>query len=280
MDFWGNRSFVVATMHQKEQVIGPILHQAFGLTCVPLSDFNSDQFGTFAGEIPRKDAPLETAKKKCQLAFDLTGIDLVIASEGSFGPHPSFPFVSANEELLLLKDYKHHLEIAVRSISTQTNFASLTVLPETAIDSFLEKVQFPSHHLMLKADFQNSQVIQKGINCREDLEKLLKFYFKSTGSIVLEADMRAMNNPTRMQHIESLSRLLVDKMMKTCPNCGVPGFSISGRISGKLCEQCLRPTKGILKEIYECQTCKHNLLVDLPLENEFEDPMYCDFCNP
>ncbi|MFX6226246.1 DUF6671 family protein, partial [Acinetobacter baumannii] len=67
--------------------------------------------------------PLETARKKCYAAMELTGCNLAIASEGSFGAHPIIGFVPADEELLVLIDRKNNMEIKVKEISTATNFA-------------------------------------------------------------------------------------------------------------------------------------------------------------
>ena len=91
-----NRSLAVATMHGKEKVIGPVLEDALGVKIVLPSQFNSDQFGTFSGEVERTLSPLEAARKKCLLAAELTGASLVVASEGSFGPHPAIYFVPAD----------------------------------------------------------------------------------------------------------------------------------------------------------------------------------------
>ncbi|MFX5009088.1 DUF6671 family protein, partial [Acinetobacter baumannii] len=83
-----------------------LLEEALGVTCIIPAEFNSDIFGTFSGEIERELNPLETARKKCYAAMELTGCYLAIASEGSFGAHPIIGFVPADEELLVLIDRK------------------------------------------------------------------------------------------------------------------------------------------------------------------------------
>ena len=86
------RRLVVATMHQKEKVIAPILNATLGVTCFVSHELNTDQFGTFSGEIARTLSPLNAARAKCDLAHQHTGCDLVLATEGSFGPHPNLFF--------------------------------------------------------------------------------------------------------------------------------------------------------------------------------------------
>ena len=60
-----DRRLVIATMHKKEQVIAPILESGLGVKCILPEHFNSDQWGTFSGEIERKHDPIETARQKC-----------------------------------------------------------------------------------------------------------------------------------------------------------------------------------------------------------------------
>ena len=121
--FFEGRQLVIASMHQKEQVLKPLLEAGLKVTVSVAIGLNTDLLGTFSGEVARIADPLTTARKKCELAMQLIGCDLAIASEGSFGPHPSAFFLPANEEWLLLIDRKHQLEIHARHLSTATNFA-------------------------------------------------------------------------------------------------------------------------------------------------------------
>ena len=79
------RKLVIATMHGKEQVIAPVLQEALGVEMILTGSLNTDTFGTFSGEIPRELSPEAAALAKCNLAMQLTGCDLAVASEGSFG---------------------------------------------------------------------------------------------------------------------------------------------------------------------------------------------------
>lgn len=279
MSVFEYRSFAVATMHEKEKVLGPILAQAFGMKCLDLN-LNTDLFGTFSGEVERTDSPIDTARKKCDAAYQASGIDLVLASEGSFGPHPSHAFLPCNEETLLLKDYKNHLEIAVRSISLKTNFASLDAAKEDDLPSFLQQTKFPNHALIVKKAAQAHPEMVKGITNEALLFETIAQFKQQFGSFYLETDMRAMYNPTRMAHIAELGQKLVEQMKSTCPACNCPGFSVSDIVRGLPCENCFRPTEGVLQHVYLCQKCKKSQIVDLPNGKAYEDPMYCDFCNP
>lgn len=123
---FAGRRLLIATKHEKEKVIAPILERELGVTCFVSEKFDTDTLGTFTGEVARHDDPLTTARKKCQMAMVLNECDLAVASEGSFGPHPYLFFVPANEELLLFLDKKNNLEITVRELTTDTNFGGAT----------------------------------------------------------------------------------------------------------------------------------------------------------
>ena len=92
--------------HRKEQVIAPILEEAFSVKCFVNESFDTDMLGTFSGEVERKHDPVSTARLKCLKAMKLNNCDLGIASEGSFGSHPSIVFANANDEFLIFIDKK------------------------------------------------------------------------------------------------------------------------------------------------------------------------------
>ena len=116
------RDLVIASKHAKEKVIAPIVEKELGIKCFVSLDLDTDLLGTFTGEIERKDDPISSARNKCFMAMEMTNCDLAIASEGSFGPHPTLFFIPANDEILVLIDKKNGLEIIVRELNTETNF--------------------------------------------------------------------------------------------------------------------------------------------------------------
>jgi hypothetical protein len=46
-DWFENRTAIVATMHQKEQAIAPILQPPLGISITVPESFDTDTFGTF-----------------------------------------------------------------------------------------------------------------------------------------------------------------------------------------------------------------------------------------
>lgn len=85
-----NRKLIIATKHEKEKVIAPILENELKLICFIDEKFDTDTLGTFAGEIERELDPISTAREKFLRAMKHNNCHLGVASEGSFGQHPSF----------------------------------------------------------------------------------------------------------------------------------------------------------------------------------------------
>jgi len=278
--FFSKRTIVIATMHDKERVIAPILNKLLGLDFIVPKDFNSDELGTFSGEIERKEDPISVARQKCKIAMNATQLDLAIASEGSFGPHPSIYFVPADEEILVFRDEKYGIEVIAREVSVQTNFAAETVTNGTELMAFAQRVMFPSHGLILRPSKQQFQPIFKGITDWETLKSAFDYLKSQYSSVYVETDMRAKFNPSRMKVIETATKKLVDKILNTCPKCSYPGYDVSSLVSGLPCEVCKMPTRSTLAQIYTCQNCQFSSENKYPNGKEWEDPMYCDCCNP
>lgn len=275
-----NRKVLIATMHNKESVIAPILEKNLGAICFTSSSIDTDLLGTFSGEVPRNFDALTTLRKKCDLGHNLTKSNLVVASEGSFGQHPTIFFATANEELLMLKDYENDIEIVAREISIETNFNSKLIHTEEELFEFAAQVNFPSHALLLKSNEKNFEKIFKGITTEE---VLLEKYYElkhAFNTVYAETDMRAMFNPTRMNVIENATYKLIEKIKSLCPKCSLPGFDVVTIKSGLPCKNCLFPTRSTFSHIYQCKKCSFEEEKLYPRGIQHEDPTYCDICNP
>jgi hypothetical protein len=274
------RKLLIATKHEKEKVIAPILEKELGVKCILTTNFDTDQLGTFTGEVERLENPIATARKKCLLAMELTNTDLAVASEGSFGPHPTYYFISADDEFLIFIDKKNGLEIIVREISTETNFNGSDIKTEKDLMIFANNVNFPSHKLILRKSKDDFNSIIKGIDSEELLKKTFHQLKSSFNQVYVETDMRAMNNPTRMKVIEQATVKLVVKIKLVCPNCNAPGFGITDSKPGLPCELCGSPTKSAYSHISTCKKCGYLKEEKNPNGKKFESATYCDHCNP
>ena len=274
------RKLVIATMHGKESVIAPILEDELGVICFLPTDFDTDSLGTFSGEIERINDPVTTVIEKCKKAMRLSNCDLGIASEGSFGNHPSIFFATADDEFLVFIDLKNNLEIIARNLSLETNFASEKISNLTDLKRFVTKVQFPSHGIIVKDREQKPNIIYKNNSNYKDLETAFLEIAKNQSEIFVETDMRAMHNPTRMKVIQETTKILVEKIKSNCPECKTPGFEVVKVISGLRCENCNMPTLSAKMQLFKCKKCTFEEMKKIPNNKEYEDPMYCDFCNP
>ena len=274
------RKVIIATKHQKESVIAPILEKELGVTCFTDETFDTDALGTFTGEIEREFDPVATAREKCLRAMKLNNCDLGIASEGSFGSHPSLFFVSADDEFLIFIDTLNNLEVIVRELSTSTNFNGRQIQSEKELIAFAEDIGFPEHGLILRKSKDENTEIHKGITDIETLKKSFEQLHSKYNSVYAETDMRAMYNPTRMDVIEKATEKLVEKIKSACPQCQMPGFGITDAKKGLECSLCGSPTNSTLSFIYVCQNCQFVKEEMYPNKKTSEDPMYCDYCNP
>lgn len=268
---------ILASKHKKEEIMAPIL-KSCGLEVVVPNEFDTDQWGTFDGEVERKNNPLETAKIKCLAALDKFDYKCGISSEGSFGPHPYLGLVTANEEWVYFIDKANDLEIWSKAISTDTNFDQKEVKRYDELFEFSSKVGFPSHGLILSG--VNNDHFFKGIVDTNALKTTFERLIKDHESVLVQTDMRACFNPKRMKVIAEATKSMADKIRSKCPKCQTPGFQVSEVIDGLPCSSCHQPTKSILKFIYTCKKCSHIKEELFPHQKEKEDPMYCNHCNP
>lgn len=278
--FFEGRTLAIASMHQKEQVLQPVLQEGLKVTVTVADGLNTDMLGTFTGEVARIADPLTTARKKCELAMELTGCDLAIASEGSFGAHPSAFFLPANEEWLLLLDQKNGLEIHARHLSTATNFSGQDFSSLEELEAFASKVGFPSHGLILKRTKDELEGIVKGITDPDQLRTAALQLLETHGAGYVETDMRAMFNPSRMQVIGETAQLLLKKLNSFCPSCQLPGFAVTAAEPGLPCSLCGTPSSAALAHLLVCSHCQHQEKVNFPQGKKVEDPQYCQVCNP
>ena len=280
MEIFEGRKLVIATKHKKESVIAPLLEQHLGVQCFVPDDFDTDALGTFTGEVERKEGPVVTARKKCHLAMEKNNCDLGIASEGSFGPHPTIFMAHADDEFLIFIDKKNNLEIIVRELSLDSNFNAATIRCFQNLVDLVKRVGFPEHAVILKIAEKEVTSVVKGIQSWELLEESYNKLSANSSQVVAETDMRAMYNPTRMKVIEKAAQKLVVKIKSFCPQCNTPGFGVVNIKPGLPCEWCNSPTNSTKSHLYQCQKCNFELEKLYPNDKKTEDPMYCDRCNP
>lgn len=274
------RKLLVATKHKKELIIGPILEKVLGVGVQLAQNIDTDTFGTFSGEIKRLDDALSTARQKCNAALANTHYDLAIASEGSFCAHPTLFFSQVNEELVLLVDKKNNHEYFERVVSLVTNFNQAQITSEEQLIAFAKQAQFPGHALILRKSQTDFSEVYKGITNWDELIKIFHYLKACNPTVSVETDMRSMFNPMRQKVIIQATEQLAKRLTIDCPSCNLPGFGVVSNEIGLPCKACGLPTSGTLKKIITCTFCSYKSEIHFPNNKMYEDPMYCNFCNP
>ena len=273
-----DKSVLLATKHNKEQVIEPVFREKLACNlCVEYID--TDQFGTFTGEVPRPLSPYETCVLKAKQAAKEKNYALSMASEGSFGPQPLNPFIPYAHEIMVFVDLENDWVISEQLVTFNTNYKMITFDQDTQLDSFLKSVHFPSHALTLQSS-DRKDTLQKGIRCHHTLQTSLELGFKKYNDLFLATDMRAMMNPTRMNTLAELAEKLAIRINQGCPQCGTPGFGFKS-VSGHLpCGLCGDETKMYQYEHWGCIRCDYQDQRSRSDQLEVADPTHCDYCNP
>lgn len=275
--YYKNQDVLLASMHKKEQAIAPAFKTQLSCT-IRVHDFDTDQFGTFTGEIPRTLSPYETCILKAKTAAKCHNYALAVASEGSFGSHPAFPLIPSAHELMVFVDSTRNWIIAEQLVSQKTNYAMMTVNKHTDLDALLKKVLFPSHAIILQT-ISDKRVLAKGITDFEQLAYYLTVGFKIEKELYLSTDMRAMMNPTRMSVLAELAEKLTQRIACLCPRCESPGFGFKLTRGALPCALCGLPSSFYEEEVWGCIQCEHQEF-KRRIDGLVADPWYCDYCNP
>lgn len=273
-----NQSVLLASKHEKEKAIADVFFDKFSCI-VDVREFDTDQFGTFTGEIARELSPYDACVLKARRAAEHYGYNLAIASEGSFGPHPAFPLISSDHEVMVFLDRKNNWVIAEQYTTPKTNYRMMTITPQTDLGDFLEKSGFPEHALTLQTN-RDKTVLAKGIRDIETLKHALAIGFQHENELFIATDMRAMMNPTRMNVIAELAVKLTLRIATLCIKCTCPGFGFKSTRGKMPCSLCGSSTAFYQEEVWGCIACEHQ---EYKMRRDglvTADPTYCDYCNP
>ncbi|WP_018406922.1 DUF6671 family protein [Methylocystis rosea] len=277
------RTAVIATMHRKEEAVAPALMSALGLIVTSTPGLDTDQLGTFSGEIPRNGTMLDVALRKARLGMSAAGVPLGLASEGSFGPHPAIPYIPAGMELLVFVNDERGIVVTESLITEKTNYDHLVISPGEASDAFLQKVGYPTHGLIVRPnEGEVASALAKGIVDPDRLRRAIETAaaVSSDGRARIETDMRAHFNPTRMRSLAILAERLAQRLARQCPACGAPGFGRTGSRAGLLCEACGTPTELVVAEILGCPACDYTEERLRGAGLQRAPAQHCPLCNP
>ena len=271
------RTVAIATKHHKELQFGPPLRRLLGLDLV-VAAVDTDELGTFTGEVARPANQLDTARRKARWAIEHAGTRFGLSSEGAFGPHPDAPFVPIGLELAVFIDAVDGIEVIERLICGETNFAHVMLTAADIPAKFLGAVGFPEHAVVVSPTRSDGPFV-KGVQDRGRLDSTVAATIAAHGTACVQTDMRAHLNPTRQRALAQLAELLAARLATGCPSCAAPGWGVIASEPGLRCESCARPTSLTAADRYGCasNSCRHQ---ELRPRDGAAPPASCGHCNP
>jgi hypothetical protein len=279
LDSYRGQAIALPTLHQKGALIAPSFLTHLGMTVVEI-DVDTDQFGSFAGEVKREGSQLDTVRGKAQLGAQVSGLNLAIASEGSIGADPEIGLLTSDIETIVFIDTVNNLEIIENYRSFDITAQKIEFTEDIDLDQFLVKADFPRHKLIVRSDFGLSHVIAKGIATKSELmSAIAQAREQAIDPIIIESDLRAHCSPSRAKNIEITAERLAKKIASLCPNCATPGWGAIQPLFGLLCRDCGEESESAARAyLYGCLKCTHTAEGEAIAESI--DPSRCNWCNP
>lgn len=271
-----SQTAVLTSKHQKLELIGAPLKSAVGMNLIEEA-LDTDQLGTFSGEIERVGSTLETAIKKAKLGMNATGLSLGVASEGSIGPDPFVPFLVSNIETVVFVDSELDIVVSETVRSMEIASASVKALPGQDLIEFLAKIGFPEQRVIARG----STAIEKGIGSLDELGAAIQRLSPQSqnGEVLIEPDYRAMYSPTRRVNIQKAAQALAVRIASLCPECACPGWGKKDFVRGLICSDCgTSHQDAVARELQACVGCDY--VQPGKLVAESLDPSRCSSCNP
>jgi hypothetical protein len=265
----------LVTKHHKLRAIAPPL-TAIGWQ-LDAVEVDTDVLGTFAGDVPRRHPPLETARRKALLGAPLSDAAWLVASEGSISHW--FGGVHRDTELVVAVDRASGTTVAGRASLLGITCVRFTVdqhATHAQIAAECADADLPRHRLI--ATTADHAVGPRGDLATVDAVLEATDDLRRHGSaVVVQTDLRAHVCPSRHDAITAAASDLATRLTTPCPSCHQPGFGEIERLPGLACARCSRPTPEIKERRLSCPWCGTE---QRELEPARADPARCGVCNP
>lgn len=275
---------VLATMHGKESAIAPVLLKRLGLAVSTAPDLDTDALGTFTGEIPRAGAMRDAAVAKARLGMAATGLAIGIASEGSYGRHPHVPLIAGGIEIMVLVDDTRGIVVSEVLVEDTPIYDHAFAATMDELGPYFDRTGFPDQALIVKPFDTRIEAgaIYKGLRCKDDLAQAITrcAAHSSEGRALVQTDMRAHMNPTRMATLSRLATAFAERLAASCPACGMPGYGQVDVETGLPCEVCGAPSIMVRNQLFGCVACSHHEMRPRPDGMTHADRRLCPECNP
>ncbi len=272
------QAVALATLHHKGALAQEPFFEILGMRVEEVR-VDTDQFGTFSGDVERTLTPREVLIAKAELGIANSQSQYGLASEGTIGADPVVGFLNSDIEHVGFLDSHNNLFIShsYRSFDIQAQTHQYT--PGEDLSAFLAKADFPHHQLIVKSFDDGVKPLAKGISTIDELTKVLRSADdQGLRKITIESDLRAHASPSRAANIKKAFNELATKINTPCPQCEAPGWAITSSIAGLVCLDCGEETEAVKAYIYGCISCTFTQEGDPVAEGV--DPSRCNWCNP
>lgn len=258
---FAGRVAALATMHGKEAILAPVLERELGLRVVVPGGLDTDRFGTFSGERPRLGDQRRAAHAKAEAGLRLVPeATIAVASEGSFGPHPSLAWLGSGFEIVLLVDALRGVTIAGEDLTLDTDYEARIVTTADEAVAALRGVD-PGSAVTISAADARAPIVGglafKGLRDDGAVAAAVARVREAATHAWVATDVRAHENARRRASIRRAADDLVRRCRSACPRCAAPGFW-RDRLAGALpCADCGAPTARPAIEIRRCVACAY-----------------------
>jgi len=273
------------TMHGKQRQVAEPFASVLAATVIAPDGLDTDEFGTFTGDVRRVKTPAEAARAKAELGAAALGVPTALGSEASYGDLAGV-LVPVHEELLIFVDLDRGIEVieGERTITRLPPPRRARNLAEA--EAHLSGFGFPAQALVVRpaigheAHPAHPVHLYKGIADRAELAHAVHRAAAASedGHALLEADLRAHHNPTRQVVLRRLGLRLALRLRTTCPACGSPGYGRTVTVPGLPCRACNRDTDLVRADVHGCPSCPHTHVETRPVTAA--EPVFCNSCNP
>lgn len=214
---------LIATMHGKEVVLGPVLAELGFQVLLPIG-YDTDALGTFSGDIRRPGTAFDAALEKARRACDATGVARAVSSEGTYRPSQTLFPGARNAELLAFVDRETGFECVEYVTDTPTRFDKGRVPPDISapeVRTLLALIGWPQTKVLVVPNDPGVGVVMpewvfKGIGDEQALAEAFEAcaQHSADGWVHLETDLRAHMNPSRMTSIAQVGERLSARLAK------------------------------------------------------------------
>lgn len=270
----------LGTLHGKAALIAPALARV-GVDVV-VEPIDTNEFGTFTGDIARPGPPDQVVVSKATAAARSAGIALGVASEGSFFTHPDHPYLTTNLELVALVDRRNGLVVIGRS-QQLAPWAQSMVLGRGELERAVTSFGLPAQAVVLRAVLDvgtepgGSEVVADLRTSEQLVAAFHRTVVAPDGLARVEPDLRADRCPPRHPGIVAAAEDLANRLMRVCDACGSPGVGLDRVERGRPCAWCGGPTLEVSRRVEVCPGCTCESVSTV---GGAADPGSCPVCNP